>query len=80
MNAFAIMLLSILEVVALVVITRLWLRRRHRLVPRVLWSLILLIPLFGVLMYVFFLLSDFEKNPDRTDTQSDSDAFYGGNG
>jgi uncharacterized membrane protein YoaK (UPF0700 family) len=79
MNRFAIILLAVLEFVALVVIARLWIRRRHRLVPRILWSLLLLVPLFGLLMYGF-LVSDLEKNPDRMESQADTDAFYGGGG
>ena len=58
---------------------RLWLRRRMRIIPRILVSLVLLIPFFGLMIY-FFIGSDLDKNPDRMDTQSDSDAFYGGGG
>ena len=77
MDKFAIIVLAILEVVALIVIARLWLQRRHRIIHRILWSLLLLVPLFGLLMYGF-LVSDLDKNPDRMDSIADSDAFYGG--
>jgi bacteriorhodopsin len=70
---------AILELVALIVIIRLWLQRRVRIFPRIFFSIVLLIPFFGLLIYAF-VASDLEKNPDRTDSQSDSDAFYGGGG
>lgn len=73
MNRVAILLLAVAEVAALAIIARLWIRRRHHFVTRLLWSLILLVPLFGLLMYGF-IVSDLEPNPERTDTQSDSNA------
>ena len=79
MDTFAIIGLAVLELVALIVVARLWICRRHRLIPRILWSLLLLVPLFGVLMYGF-LANDGEKNPGQMDSQADSDAFYGGHG
>jgi uncharacterized membrane protein len=54
--------LSLAEVVALVVIVRLWMNRRHNFVPRLLWSVVLLVPLFGLLAYVF-LRSEPEAHP-----------------
>ena len=80
MDIVGIILFLVFEVMALVVIARLWLQQRHRLVSRILWSLFLLMPLFGLLVYILSRLSDMDKNPDRMDTQSDSDAFYGGSG
>jgi len=79
MDRFAIITLAVLEVIALVVIARLWIRRRHPFVPRILWSVLLLVPLFGLLMYGF-LVSDLEKNPDRMESGADSDAFFSGGG
>jgi hypothetical protein len=79
MDTFVIIVLSLLEVVALYTIGRLWLRRRLRIVPRIFWSVVLLVPLFGLLMFVF-IVSELDQNPDRMDTGSDSDAFYGGGG
>jgi bacteriorhodopsin len=79
MDKFTIIAGAILELVGLIVIVRLWLRRRMRIIPRILFSVVLLIPFFGLLIYAF-LASDLEKNPDRMDFQSDSDAFYGGDG
>jgi hypothetical protein len=44
--------LSICELVALLTIVNLWFRkRRMRVVTRLLWSVVLLVPLFGVLFY-----------------------------
>ena len=79
MNLFAIIFLSVLEIVALAVVVRLWLRRRLRLLPRIFWSIVLFIPVFGLLMYGF-VASDLEKNPERMESCGDSDAFYDGGG
>ena len=79
MDTFIIIILSALEVVALFTIWRLWFRGHRHIISRILWSVVLLIPFFGLLMFVF-VGSNPEKNPDRLDTQSDSDAFYGGGG
>lgn len=76
MNWPAIILVVVLELAALILVVRLWVRRRHRLIPRILWSLFLLIPVFGLLMYGF-LVSSGESNPDRIDSQADSDASAG---
>ena len=44
--------LSICEFVALLTIAHLWFRKhRMRVVTRLLWSIVLLVPLFGVLFY-----------------------------
>jgi uncharacterized membrane protein YgcG len=53
MNLLQIILFGVLEIVALIVIVRLWLRRRVKLVPRLLWSVVLLVPFFGLVAYVF---------------------------
>jgi hypothetical protein len=51
-DSSVILALSLCEVVALAVIAHLWLRkRRMRIITRALWSLVLLVPLFGVLFY-----------------------------
>ena len=77
MDIFTIIVGAVLEWIALVVIVTLWYERRMRIIPRILMSIVLLIPFFGLLIYVF-IRSDLNKNPDRIDTQSDSDAFHGG--
>jgi hypothetical protein len=80
LDILVIIALSVLEVAALYTIARLWLRRRLRIVPRIFWSAVLLVPLFGLLMYVF-IVSDLDQNPSREDGQGESDAFYfGGDG
>jgi hypothetical protein len=49
----SIVVLSVCEIVALATIVHLWVRRRRRMrvVTRLLWSAVLLVPLFGVLFY-----------------------------
>lgn len=69
-----------MEVVALRISILLWFpKRQMKVIPRIFWSILLLVPFFGLLLYVF-LLSDLEKNPDRMDTPADRDAFIGGGG
>ena len=53
-----------LEFIALVVIVRLWSRRPLRVVPCLLWSVVLLVPFFGILIYVF-LRETPEAHSDR---------------
>jgi len=64
MDTFTITVGVVLEIVALVFIVRLWSRRPVRLVPCLLWSIILLVPLFGILIYVF-LRETPEAHSDR---------------
>jgi hypothetical protein len=80
MNTYVIILLGVLEVVAVCVSVHLWFQqRRMRIIPRIFWSVVLLVPLFGLLVFVF-IRSDLDKNADRMDSQADTDAFYGGGG
>lgn len=44
---------AIIEIVALIVIVRLWMRRPSRVVSSVFWSLVLLVPFFGLFLYFF---------------------------
>ena len=76
----ALIVFAVLEMVALIVVARLWLRRRHHIVPRILWTFVLLIPVLGLLMYGFLSGVEPQKHPDRMDSQADADAFMGGGG
>ena len=61
-----------LEVIALIVIARLWLKRRHKnLFLRLVWSIVLLVPLLGLLAYVFFTENP-DEHPYDTDTMRGS--------
>jgi hypothetical protein len=51
---------SLLEIVALIVIVRLWMRRRAKFWPSILWSFVLLVPFFGLMVYLFL-----HEEPDR---------------
>jgi hypothetical protein len=67
-----ILLWAVCEPIALVVVIRLWIKRPHRNIPtRIIWSLILLIPLFGLIAY-FFLNENPSTHPYDTDTTSGS--------
>ena len=79
MDTFTIIAGAVLELVALIVIVRLWVRRRMRIIPRIFMSIILLVPFFGLLIYAFVGI-DLGRNPDRMHTQTDSDAFSDGGG
>jgi energy-coupling factor transporter transmembrane protein EcfT len=63
-NLSTVILLILFEIVALIVIVRLWMRRRMKIIPRVLWSVVLLLPFFGLLVYVF-LHEEPQGHPDR---------------
>lgn len=55
--------LGVCETIALLFIARLWVKRTPRLwVGRVFWSVVLLVPLFGLLAY-FFLRDSPEEHP-----------------
>jgi hypothetical protein len=73
----AIIIGTVFELVALFVIVRLWLRRRMPIVPRIIFSIILLVPFFGLMIFAFIGI-DLDKNPDKEDTQSDRVANIGG--
>lgn len=75
MDTFVIIyLLGLLEVVALFVVLHLWTKRRMRIVPRLFWSIVLLVPALGLLMYGFIQINP-DRNPERMETQSDRDSF-----
>ena len=66
------MVLGMFEIIGLLVILRIWMRRRHRrIVTRLLWSVLLLVPVFGLLMY-FVLRQNPEEHPYDTDTMRES--------
>jgi hypothetical protein len=73
--------LSVLEAIALVVIVRLWLRRRSRMsvVARLVWSVVLLVPGFGLMMYGF-IHSDPDEHPDYIEEFGSADDVGGGHG
>ena len=74
MDTFGIICLAALEVVGVCVSVHLWFRKqRMRIIPRIFWSVVLLIPFFGLVMFVF-IASNPDKNPDRQDSQADNDA------
>ena len=69
-------LLAIVELVAMVVVWQLWTSSRP-VAAKIVWSVILLVPLFGLAAYGF-LAQHPGQNPSRTETGSDRDAFSGG--
>lgn len=65
---------AILELVALVVIVRLWTRRPLRIVSSVCWSVVLLVPFFGLVIY-FFL-----REKPEAHGESVPESYGGGDG
>jgi hypothetical protein len=81
MSTEKLIFLGVFEVIALLVIIRMWAKRWHkRLVVRLLWSAVLFVPVFGVLFY-FFLRESPDEHPYDTDTMRGSaEAFAEGGG
>ena len=80
MSTPRILLLGVLELIALIAIVRLWRKRRHgRPIIRLVWSVILLVPLFGILAYGF-LTVDPDEHPDETDSMRDAAESAGEDG
>jgi len=75
--------LGVFEIIGWLVIARMWMKRRHRRsVVRVIWSVVLLVPAFGLLAY-FFLRESPDEHPYDTDTMrgaAESFADGGGDG
>ena len=79
MNTWDIILLSVLEILAFIVIVRLWMRSHLHVMHRLLWSLVLLVPLFGLLAYVF-LISDTTAHSEDPSSPYSSGSDGGGGG
>jgi hypothetical protein len=52
-NALVIILVSLFEIVAIIIAARLMVRSRVSFLSRVLWSVVLLVPFFGLLVFLF---------------------------
>jgi hypothetical protein len=71
MTAIQITSLAVLEAVGLFMIGRLWFgKQKSSLVRRIIWSVLLLIPLFGPLMYGFISIDPSEHGEDVGDHSS----------
>jgi len=69
------------EIIGLIVIARMWMKRWHRyLSVRLIWSTVLLVPVFGLLFY-FFLRTSPGEHPYDTDTmQGSAESMGAGSG
>ena len=74
-------LVGAFEAIALIVIALMWVKRWHRrVVVRVIWSVVLLVPVFGLLCY-FFLRESPDDHPYDTDTmRGAAETFVEGGG
>jgi len=80
MNTLAVVIVSVLEIGALAVIARLWLRpRRMSMAARIFWSILLLLPGFGLMMYGF-IQNEPENHPDYIEEFGSADDPGGGDG
>ena len=75
-NTLGIILFSLLEIVAIIVAARLMMRSRVKFLPRLIWSVVLLVPFFGLMAFLF-LHEEPEAHPYRT---GDSGWNFGGGG
>jgi hypothetical protein len=82
-NTSAIILLSISEIIALIIITRLWMRRPMKFFSCLIWSIVLLVPLLGLIAF-FFLREEPGINTyqvgDSAGGDPGSSYHYGGDG
>lgn len=73
MTTSRLILLGVFEIIALLVIARIWVKRRHRrLIVRLIWSAVLLVPGFGVLAYFFLSENTDEHSFDDHPTASNA--------
>jgi L-asparagine transporter-like permease len=66
MNWFVMIVGALLEISAIVIVIRMWLRKRGRWVGRLFWTILLLIPVVGLLFYKFLTLNP-EARADHTE-------------
>jgi predicted membrane channel-forming protein YqfA (hemolysin III family) len=81
-NLLTISFSVLLEIVSLIVVVRLWRRPTGTFLPRLLWSIVVLVPLFGLLIYVF-LHEEPKTHPyssNWTDFSGGGDGGHGGGG
>jgi hypothetical protein len=81
MTTQQLILFGAFEIIALIVIARMWMKRCHRRsIVRVIWSAVLLVPIFGLLAY-FFLRESPDEHPYDTDTmRGAAESFAEGGG
>ena len=67
MDLFTFICLAAFEVIGVCFSVHLWFKPKPmKIVPRIIWSLILLVPLFGLLMFIFFTSDlEMERNGSR---------------
>lgn len=80
MDTKLVIVLALFEMAALILVARLWLcRRRMRIVPRVFWSLVLLVPVFGLMLYAL-IHNDPDAHPEYMEESGSADDVGGGPG
>lgn len=72
MKWFAIIVVALLEVAALFAVMRVWRQKRRHWVSKLLWSVLLLVPVLGLLFYGFLTITP-EAKPDHTEDRIGAD-------
>jgi hypothetical protein len=69
---------AVAEIAGFFIVYRIWKRRRHRnIAARIFWSFVLLVPLFGIMIY-FFINESPEEHPYESDnSRSDAETLGG---
>jgi hypothetical protein len=70
MTTYRLIFAGVFELIALAVIARMWMKRRHSgTIVRLLWTIVLLVPVFGLLTY-FFLRESPDSHPEYIEESS----------
>ena len=69
MDWFLIIVGTVLELMAMIVIVQLWRQKRRGKASKLLWTVVLLIPFGGLLIYAMLTLAP-ESQSDHTDNSS----------
>ena len=70
MTTYRLIFAGVFELIGLFVIARMWMKRRHSgTIVRLLWTAVLIVPVFGLLAY-FFLRDSPDSHPEYTEESS----------
>jgi len=75
MNWFLIITGTVFELVAMIVTLRLWHQKRRGKVGKLFWTVVLLIPFFGLLLYSFLTLNPESQNDHNENTSGTSETL-----
>jgi hypothetical protein len=73
MQWLIITVIALFEIVAIIAIIRLWRQKRRHWASKLFWSVLLVIPVFGLLFYGFITITP-EAQEDHTEDRIGADA------